>query len=122
MRARTAFILAALASAALAGPASALTVTARVSGGNIAVHAGPDNRFEIVGHLREGQEIPVDRRTQTDSDSNRGSWIGDAGHTLWPNGATTWCRIPDYGWVDRSYIVGRGLVNVTPPDFVGPGW
>ncbi len=122
MRALTTLALALLASAALAAPAAALTVTARVSGGNIAVHDGPDSRFAVIGHLRDGQEIPIDYCTQTDSDSRRGSWIGDAGHTLWPNGAATWCRIPDYGWVQRSYIVGRGLVNVTPPDLVGPGW
>ena len=122
MRALISLALVLLATAALAAPASALTVTARVSGGNIAVHDGPDSRFAVIGHLREGQEIPIDYCTQTDSDSRRGSWIGDAGHTLWPNGAATWCRIPDYGWVQRSYIVGRGLVNVTPPDFVGPGW
>ncbi|WP_297112815.1 hypothetical protein [uncultured Devosia sp.] len=122
MRALISLALAALASAALAAPASALTVTARVSGGNIAVHEGPDSRFAVIGYLREGQEIPIDYCTQTDGDSDRGSWIGDAGHTLWPSGATRWCRIPDYGWVERSYITGRGLVNVTPPDFVGPGW
>ena len=122
MRALFSLALALLASAALAAPAAALTVTARVSGGNIAVHDGPDSRFAVIGQLREGQEIPIDYCTQTDSDSRRGSWIGDAGHTLWPNGAATWCRIPDYGWVQRSYIVGRGLVNVTPPDFVGSGW
>ena len=122
MRALARLAIAALAAVALAAPALALTVTARVSGGNIAVHAGPDDRFDIVGYLRDGEEIPVDSCTQVDSDSRRGSWIGDAGHTLWPNGATQWCRIPDYGWVERSYIVGRGLVNVTPPDFVGPGW
>lgn len=122
MRALTSLALAALASLALAAPAMALTVTARVSGGNIAVHSGPDVRFNIVGYVRDGEEIPIDSCTQVDSDSRRGTWFGDAGHPLWPANATQWCRIPDYGWVDRSYIVGRGLVNVTPPDFLGPGW
>ncbi|SMQ71012.1 hypothetical protein SAMN06295905_1925 [Devosia lucknowensis] len=122
MRALAALSLAALAAVALAGPAQAITITARVSGGNIAVHSGPDDRYAVVGYVRDGQEIPVDQCTQVDSDSNRGSWIGDAGHTLWPANATQWCRIPDYGWVNRSYLVGRGLVNVTPPDFLGPGW
>ena len=122
MRALVKFSIAATALVALAAPAMALTVTARVSGGNIPVYAGPDDRFEIVGYLAEGQEIPVDQCTQTDSDSATGSWIGDAGHTLWPANATTYCRIPDTGWVARSYIVGRGLINVTPPDFLGPGW
>jgi hypothetical protein len=122
MRALTSLALAVIATTTLVAPALALTVTARVSGGNIAIHAGPDDRFQIVGYVREGQDIQVDYCTQTDSDSRRGSWIGDAGHTLWPANATQWCRIPDQGWVDRSYIVGRGLVNVTPPDFVGPGW
>ena len=122
MRALARLAIAALAATSLAAPALALTVTARVSGGPIPVHAGPDDRFEIVGYVREGEEIPIDYCTQTDSDSDRGTWFGGGGHPLWPNGATQWCRIPDYGWVDRSYIVGRGLVNVTPPDFVGPGW
>ena len=122
MRALARFSIAATALVALSAPALALTVTARVSGGNIAVHAGPDDRFEVVGYLREGQDIPIDSCTQVDSDSRRGSWFGDAGHPLWPANATQWCRIPETGWVDRSYIVGRGLVNVTPPDFLGPGW
>ena len=122
MRALARYTIAAAMLVALAAPAQALTVTARVSGGDIAVHAGPDIRFEIVGHVRDGQEIPIDQCTQVDSDSRRGTWFGDAGHTLWPANATQWCRIPDYGWVDRSYIVGRGLVNVTPPDFLGSGW
>lgn len=122
MRALAIFTVAALAAITLAGPAQAITITARVSGGNIAVHAGPDARFDIVGYVRDGEEIPVDSCTQVDSDSRFGTWFGDAGHTLWPNGATQWCRIPDFGWVDRSYLTGRGLVNVTPPDFNGKGW
>ncbi|MCP8883878.1 hypothetical protein NIM87_10235 [Devosia sp. XJ19-1] len=122
MRALTRLAIAALAALVLATPALAITVTARVSGGTIAVHAGPDARFAVLGHVREGQEIPIDYCTQTDGDSDRGTWFGDAGHPLWPSGSTQWCRIPDYGWVERSYIVGRGLVNVTPPDFVGRGW
>lgn len=122
MRALAPLTIAILAGLALCGPAAALTVTARVSGGNIPVYAGPDDRFDVVGYLREGQDIPVDYCTQTDSDSRSGAWIGDAGHTLWPANATTYCRIPDLGWVQRSYITGRGLVNVTPPDFLGPGW
>lgn len=118
----TRIMLAALALASLAVPAHALTVTARVTGGNIAVHAGPDARFAIVGYVRDGQDVPVDSCTQVDSDSRRGTWFGDAGYPLWPANATRWCRIPDFGWVDRSYLTGRGLVNVTPPDFLGPGW
>lgn len=114
--------IAVLALLALALPAQAMNVTARVSGGAIAVHTGPDDRFPIVGRIADGTEIIVDYCTQTDSDSRRGVWIGDAGHTLWPAGAKTFCRIPDYGWVARNQIVGRGLVNVTPPDFAGPGW
>jgi hypothetical protein len=110
MRALAQLTLAALAALALAAPAQALTITARVTGGTIAVHAGPDDRF------------PIDSCTQVDSDSQTGTWFGDGGHPLWPNGSTQWCRIPDFGWVDRSYLTGRGLVNVTPPDFNGPGW
>ena len=120
-----ALVLASLATAtlvALAAPASAITITARVSGGNIAVHAGPDDRFHVVGYVRDGEDIPVDYCTQVDGDSDTGTWFGDAGHPLWPNGSTQWCRIPDFGWVDRSYLTGRGLVNVTPPDFNGKGW
>lgn len=122
MRALIPLALAALALGGAIAPAHALTVTARVSGGTIPVHTGPGDRFPVIGHIGEGTEIPIDRCTQTDSDSNRGSWIGDAGHTLWPANAKTFCRIPDYGWVARSQIVGRGLVNVTPPDFAGRGW
>ena len=122
MRALAKLTIATAALLALAGPALAMTVTARVSGGTIPVHSGPDDRFAVVGYVEDGTEIPIDQCTQTDSDSDTGSWIGDAGHTLWPDGAKTFCRIPDYGWVARNQIVGRGLVNVTPPDFAGPGW
>ncbi len=122
MRALAILALAALATTGLAAPAAALTITARVSGGTIPVMSGPDDRFEVVGYIPDGTEIPIDKCTQTDSDSRYGSWIGDAGHTLWPADAKTFCRIPDYGWVARNQIVGRGLVNVTPPDFAGPGW
>ena len=122
MRALARLTLIPLALMAIALPAQAMTVTARVSGGNIAIHSGPDDRFPIVGRIADGTEIPIDYCTQTDSDSRRGSWIGDAGHTLWPAGAKTFCRIPDTGWVQRNQIVGRGLVNVTPPAFAGPGW
>ena len=114
--------LAILIALAAAVPAQALTVTARVSGGNIAVHEGPGFRYAIVTRLVDGMEIPIDACTQNDSDSAHGSWIGDAGYGLRGDGATQWCRIPGQGWVDRSYIVGRGLVNVTPPDFAGSGW
>ena len=114
--------LAILIALAAALPAQALTVTARVSGGNIAVREGPGFRYAIIGRLVDGAEIPIDACTQNDSDSAHGSWIGDAGYSLRGDGATQWCRIPGTGWVDRSYIVGRGLVNVTPPDFAGSGW
>lgn len=106
---------------ALAAPAAAETVTARVSGGNIAVRTGPGDHFQILGRIADGTEIPVDYCTQTDGDSPYGT-LGDAGHPLWGAGAEQWCRIPGHGWVKRSYIVGRGLIHVTPPDFAGPGW
>lgn len=102
-------------------PALALTVTARVSGGNIAIHAGPHASYAVVGRVADGTEIPIDECTQRDADSRFGSW-GDAGHPLRGRNAELWCHIPDTGWVRRSWIVGRGLVNVTPPDFSGPGW
>ncbi|WP_240229966.1 hypothetical protein [Devosia lacusdianchii] len=114
-------VLTALALIAATAPAYALTITARVSGGNIAVHSGPGGDYPILGRVADGSEIPIDHCTQTDSDSAFGSW-GDAGYPLGGAGATQWCRIPDQGWVRRSGIVGRGLVNVTPPDFSGPGW
>ena len=113
--------LAALAMSSLAAPALALTITARVSGGTIPIHSGPGDRYAVVGYLEDGTEIPVDRCTQNDSDSRYGSW-GDAGIPLRGANASQWCRIPDTGWVSRGSIVGRGLVNVTPPDFSGPGW
>lgn len=120
MRAIAAAII--LASLAATLPAQALTVTARVSGGNIAIHAGPGDRYQVIGRIADGTEIPIDRCTQNDGDSRRGTLFGDAGYTLRGANATQWCRIPDTGWVKRSWIVGRGLVNVTPPDFSGPGW
>ena len=118
---RAALPLALLASLPLAAPAQAMTVTARVSGGNIAIHAGPGERYAIIGRVPDGTEIPIDECTQIDSDSRYGT-LGDAGYPLWGNSAAQWCHIPDTGWVERSWIVGRGLVNVTPPDFAGPGW
>ena len=117
MRLATALALTLLASA----PAFAQTVTARVSGGNIAIHAGPHDSYPIVGRLADGTEVPIDSCTQVDSDSRYGT-LGDAGYPLWGRSAAQWCRIPDTGWVERSWIVGRGLVNVTPPDFDGRGW
>ncbi|MCR6673944.1 hypothetical protein [Devosia ginsengisoli] len=60
--------LAILIALAAAVPAQALTVTARVSGGNIAVHEGPGFRYAIIGRLADGMEIPIDACTQNDSD------------------------------------------------------
>ena len=102
-------------------PAAAMTVTARVSGGNIAVHAGPHDSTQVLGRIADGSEILVDECTQVDSDSRFGT-LGDAGYPLWGRSATQWCHIPETGWVQRDWIVGRGLVNVTPPDFAGSGW
>lgn len=115
----TLVILAALLSATL--PAQAMTVTARVSGGHIPVHAGPHDSYPVLGRIADGTEIPVDECTQVDSDSRFGT-MGDAGYPLWGRNATQWCHIPDTGWVRRDWIVGQGLVNVTPPDFAGAGW
>lgn len=114
-------LLAAAATLLAVLPAQAMTVTARVSGGNIAIHSGPHASYPIVGRLADGTEIPIDECTQVDSDSRRGT-LGDAGYPLWGRSAAQWCHIPGTGWVERSWIVGRGLVNVTPPDFAGPGW
>ncbi|MGV8831917.1 MAG: hypothetical protein ACOH2N_08085 [Devosia sp.] len=111
-------LIIAIALLAAVGSAQAMTITARVSGGNIAIHSGPGDRYPVTGSVADGTEIPIDRCTQNDSDSRRGSWVSG----LRGANATLWCRIPDTGWVLRSYIVGRGLVNVTPPDFDGPGW
>ncbi|WP_332688830.1 hypothetical protein [Devosia sp.] len=118
---RAAIFVALFASLLPAAPAMALTITARVSGGNIAIHSGPGDHYAIVGRVADGSEIPIDECTQLDSESRRGT-LGDAGYALWGANARQWCRIPGQGWVDRSWIVGRGLVNVTPPDFDGAGW
>lgn len=107
--------------AATIAPAAAMTITARVSGGTIAIHAGPHSSYPVLGRVANGTEIPIDECTQVDSDSRFGS-LGDAGYPLWGRDAVQWCHIPDTGWVRRDSIAGRGLVNVTPPDFAGPGW
>lgn len=75
MRVFARLALAAFALAALALPAQALTVTARVSGGNIAVHSGPGLSYRIVGRIADGTEIPIDECTQNYSDSWHGSWV-----------------------------------------------
>lgn len=91
-------------------PAMAMTITARVAGGNISVHAGPHEFAPVVLRIADGIEITIDECTQVDSDSRYASFV------------IPWCHIPETGWVRRDGIVGRGLVNVTPPDFSGPGW
>ncbi|UYO00992.1 MAG: SH3 domain-containing protein [Devosia sp.] len=107
--------LLAMSQAALAQP------TARASG-TVNVHAGPDNRYEVIGQLADGTEVTLEYCTQTDSDSDRGG-IGMGGHVLWPAGSTQWCKITDYGWVTYGSIVGEAAkIHVTPPDFAGPGW
>lgn len=113
---RAPFALALVASLLLATPALALTVIARVSGGNIAIRSGPGEHYAIIGRAPNGSEIPIDQCTQRDSDSRRSDF--DFGGAA----SRQWCHIPDQGWVDRTSIVGRGLVSVTPPDFAGPGW
>ena len=67
----TALILAGLLAGIL--PVQAMTVTARVSGGNIAIHAGPDDSYPIVGRVADGTEIPIDECTQVDGDSRFGT-------------------------------------------------
>jgi hypothetical protein len=121
MRKISAIVLSGLLFLASSFPAMALTVTARVSGGPIPIYAGPDDRYDVLGYLEDGAEIPVDECTQVDRESRRGG-IADTGYLLWGSGATQFCHVPELGWVKRSYIVGRGLVNVTPPDFLGRGW
>ena len=109
-------LVALMASLAIATPAMAITVNARVSGGPIAVYNGPGDSTGIVGRLEDGAEILVDycQTVDRDVDRRRGDYR--------PFGRTEFCRIPDYGWVRRTYIVGQGLIHVTPPDFLGRGW
>ncbi len=91
--------LAALAlSAALSAPALAAP-TARVSGGNIAVHTGPGNHYPTIGRLADGTEVTLDYCTRNDQ----------------------WCFVTDTGWVLSSYLVGwAAKIPVTPPSFGGP--
>lgn len=107
-------MLALIASFAIATPAMAITVTARVSGGPIPVYSDVGDRTGIVAILEDGVEIPIDRCMSTD----QGSYDSYSRPNTFPfNGyQTVFCRIPDLGWVKRSFIVGRGLVNVVPPD------
>lgn len=116
---RIILVLAALIGTIL--PAQAMTITARVAGGAATVHSGPHSSYPVLGRIADGTEIPVDECTGVDSDSPY-STFGDAGYPLGGRNSVQWCRIPDTGWVRRDGIVGRGLVNVTPPDFAGPGW
>ncbi|NGP18228.1 SH3 domain-containing protein [Devosia aurantiaca] len=102
-------------------PVLAAPITARVSGGTVAIYSGPSDRYTVIGYVENGTELPIDRCTQVDRESRFGG-IADSGHVLSGADAGQWCRIPDYGWVSRNDLVGRGLVNVTPPDFSGPGW
>jgi len=92
--------LAALALLLLAAPAMA-EPTARVSGGNINVRSGPSRDYPVIGKLPNGAQVPLDYCTRNDR----------------------WCLVTDTGWVDASYLVGwSGRMQVTPPNFMGPGW
>ncbi|KQX40006.1 hypothetical protein ASD04_04990 [Devosia sp. Root436] len=88
-------LLACIAAPALAAP------TARVSGGNIAVHTGPGMRYPTIGRIPDGTEVTLDYCTRDDE----------------------WCFVTDTGWVLGSYLVGwAAKIPVTPPNFAGPGW
>ena len=74
-------------------PAMAMTITARVAGGNIAIHAAPHEASAVQGRIADGTEIPIDECTQVDSDSRYGSF-GDAGYPLSGRNALQWCHVP----------------------------
>jgi len=96
-----AIALALFASLTLIAPAPAAEPTARVTGGDINLRAGPGLRYGIVGRLSDGAEVVLDYCTRNDR----------------------WCFIAGAGWVDASYLVGwSARLRVTPPDFMGPGW
>jgi len=75
--------------------------TARVSGGNVAVRTGPSPFYGIIGRIPDGTEVTLDYCTRDDR----------------------WCFVTNTGWVDASWLVGwSAKIQVTPPDFMGPGW
>lgn len=86
----------------LLAPAFAMAApTARVVGGNIVVHTGPDMRYPTIGRIPDGTEVTLDYCTRDDE----------------------WCLVTGTGWVLGSYLVGwAAKIPVTPPDFAGPGW
>jgi hypothetical protein len=110
--------LALLGAAPLAAiaPAQALTITARVAADRVAIRDLPSDDARIVGRLAKGEEVPVDecRKVQGEEYSDERD---AAGNRLYPREWYDWCRIPDVGWVPQGDLLGKGLVNVTQPDF-----
>ncbi|UXN68570.1 SH3 domain-containing protein [Devosia neptuniae] len=91
--------LAALAALLLVTPALAEPL-ARVKGGNIDVRTGPGTRYDIIGKLADGAQVPLDECTRDGR----------------------WCRVSGSGWVRASYLVGwSAKMRVTQPDFIGGG-
>ena len=91
--------LAALAALLLAAPALAAPPV-RVTG-TLNVRSGPGHDYGVIGQLPKGSQIELDYCTRNDR----------------------WCLVKDYGWVDASYLVGwSAKMQVTPPNFAGPGW
>jgi uncharacterized protein YraI len=72
---------------------------ARASG-NVTVHSGPGQRYEIIGNLRDGRYYEVEECTR----QSRWCLVSHRGELL--------------GWVLGSYLVGSpAKVEATPPDF-----
>lgn len=89
--------------AASALPAVAASNNTARASGNIPIRSGPGSGYEIIGTLKNGSRVHLERCTR---ESN-------------------WCLFVDedddpVGWVRGSYLVGSAAkLEVTPQKFVG---
>jgi uncharacterized protein YraI len=94
-------VIAALGAPLAPIPAHAAEPTARVSGGNVSVYAGPGTRYGVIGKLAAGARVYLDYCTRNDR----------------------WCQVRGGGWVEGSYLVGwSAKIRVTQPEFASPLW
>ncbi|WP_052726199.1 SH3 domain-containing protein [Devosia epidermidihirudinis] len=91
---RTLPLLALLLLPAFAGPVMAEPLTARVSGGNIAVRTGPGLHYQTIGKISDGTRVTLEQCTSNEK----------------------WCLVTNLGWVNATYLVGGAAKTaVTPP-------